>query len=515
MTDNTKSKGLNLYLMAKNCQVYENRGEIKQALVLIDEILKRIGEVENNKDFGSWIYAHKGAVENQQMVKVVDMAADIYYRGYQDEAQQIVSAAIGKFKSKIVDWFNKALKDRENYNWAYSRLGEAYRQQAIRYGYLRLFQQNPEKNEEYYQEQKKALMKAKENFERGKTPDGYWNLAHLGATNYYLAIYKFASLSELWDRFEKAISEEAVDLTYLNKAEKNLEDAIGIAENAKLLYPWANVYLAATYGIKAKINEENNNFEEAERQWQSAFSTLLKALEEDSKIVASYKDMMALYERRMSICKTQIEYRKKEQGKKQLGQASPGTADILKQETKAGFQLLGELAETAQKSAQSALLNNTEDLELHHYSLAIARLEYHKLTSQSGLLTSAEGGENKSDENKRYFEKNLPHFGDNLNALEGYFNNIDNNSDANNTRTRLQELNEDYLRASLYLNQGFYEEKIKEPGYKSRLKNHLEQAEKYLKNAFSRSPKLLLKSYLDSTRSLYKDLQEKCEADAK
>ena len=496
MTDSVQGQKRNLYLMAQNCQVYESRGESQRALVLIDAILKRIGEEEKNKDFCSWICAQKGALENRQMVKVVDMAADIYYRGYQDEAKQIVSAAIREFENDIVDWFNKALKDRKEYNWAYSRLGEAYRQQAIRYDYLRVFKHNLEKNDEYYQEQKDALMKAKDNFEKGRKPDGYWNLAHLGATNYYLAIYKAASIHELWRYFEEVICPETVDETYLNEAEKNLDHAIEIALKAKLLYAWANVYLASIYGIKAKISEVNKDFDEAEKQWHKAFFTLLMALEEDSNIVALHKNMIMLYERKMSICKTKIEHMEE-----QLWKASPDNAALLKQKIEAEVKLLGELGETAKKSAQSGLLKNPEDLELNHYCLAIARLEYSKFTvvSKYNFRISEKG-----DENERYFEENLS-------ALEEYFKNSDNNSKANNTPIRLQELNEDYLHASLYLNQQFDENKIKNVVDKSRLKENLKQAEKYLKKAFSRSPKLLLKSYLDSTRSLYKDLQKECK----
>ncbi|MBP0029435.1 hypothetical protein [Roseofilum sp. Guam] len=537
MNDSVESKPNRLQLMAENCQEYENRGESERALVLIDIILGIIKEAEKkakareekttiSQEFCSWSYAHKGAIENQQMEKVVNMAVDIYYRGYQDEAKAILGAAINKFEKTIFDWFKDALKDRgkKKYKWAYSHLGEAYRQQAIRYGYLGLFERNSDKDfgkcDEYYEGQKQALTNAKENFEEGMRRDGYWDLAHLGATYYYLAIYRFATLDDLWKHFEqaleKAIAQEIVGKDDLGEAEKKLNRAVRVARKVGLTYPWANVYLASTYGIQAKILEieakHEKNFQkqkqyirDAEKKWHAAFSTLILALEEDSKIVAPYKNVVILHERAMSLSKTKLEIMKKQLYKELSKEPRDETKiALLKQGMGEEYRRLGEITETTGKTVREAFLKHPKDPEFHHYYLAIARLKHYQLTlkNQYDFLEPEEG-----DESNDSFKDN---FEEHLSALKGYFKNSHANSI--NHPIRLQELNEDYLRASLYLNQIFLKYKIEQPADKSSLKEDIDRAKDYLRTAFFRSPKLLIKSYLDSTYSLYKDLQKECEA---
>ena len=531
MTEKEKAELRQTHSMAKKCRFYEIRGEIKHALVIIDDILPIINKwvkkekwakKEKNKNFCSWIYAHKGALENQQMVKVVDMAAEIYYnghRGHENPAEKVISTEIKNFEKDIVSWFEKALENKEKYNWAYNHLGEAYRQKAISYDYLRLFQSKPEngqdggidgKNPEYCTEQKKALEKAKNNFEKArenyesnKPRDRYWNLAHLGATNYYLAIFHEFSIHSLWKDFDKKSLEKLVDMKSLNEAEKHLQEAIEVAKEEYLLYPWARVYLAAIYGIKAKICEDD--LLEAKKHWKEAFDMLLMALEEDSNIVASFKDTILLYERRMSIHQTEIE--------QLLGLEIQNEGNAEK--TQAEVKLLGELVQTAQKSAQGALLKNYGDPELIHYILAADRhnrntcnkLKKHDDSLlQEYLIISGQG---EGINYLQSFKSNLDVLGDLIDA-----NNTQDDPDSciksntNETGVRLHELNEDYLRASYYLNQAFYEKETDDSQYKSNLGKNLDEAEKFLTKAFSRSPKLLLKSYLDSTRSLYKDLQK-------
>ena len=500
MTDSAKDRKTNLYLMAEEAAVYESRAESQKALVLLNCMIDELEKEDGNKTWLSWAYAHKGAVENKQMVKVINMAADLYYCGYQDAARQIARTAIEKFETNIVDWFNKAIKARDNYFWAYSHLGEAYRQQAVRYYYLRVFQAKTDRDSEQqkaswqdlHKKEKEALQTAEENYKKGDRDD-YWRLAHLGATNYYLAILNIGTpLDNFWQIYGQKNIKESIDRSQLKDAERNLKSSIKRAFLEKIVYPWAHVYLASVYGIEAKISQEDKNFVEAEKQWYKAFSTFVIALEEDRKIIARSKNITMLYERRMSIGKAKIE-----QKIELLGQVSEDKAALLNKEIQAEVQHLGELAATA-KNLAKAELNDVEDLELHHYSLAIARLEHYQLTM------SSEDNAEEEDEKQKKIDEHKFHFEESLSALEKCFN----NSDANKTPIPLEELHEDYLRASLYLNQCFYEEKIKQPEGTNSLKANLEKAKKCLETAFLRSPKLLAKSYLDGTRDLYKYLQE-------
>ena len=505
MTYSKEDSKPNLHLMAQNAEVYRNRGEFEKAFVLLDDIINKLGESQQEDLFAGWVYAHKGAVESQQMAKVTDMAEYLYYRGYGNGVKKILETAIEKFEATVVYYFEKAIenpqyqKDRNHCLWAYSHLGEAYRQQALRYRHLRLFE--PKSNDlkprmkDIYAEERTALETAEKYLKEGAKSNNYWALAHLGATNYDLAILDIAASEDYLDFCIDNEIKAYIHEDRLREAESNLRKAKDIAFENKLLYPWARVYLASTYGIKAKMSQKDGDISQAEKYWQQAFLTFTLALEEDSKIIAPNKNLAMLYERKMSICKTKIE-----QMVEQLSKASP---EQLQTEVKA----LGELVETAKNFAKIVLQKNREDLALRHYCLAIARLEYyqlHLLKQDNPITTESEDGKRviqKTNENKSYFEQNI-------NALEKYFN----DSDASKTPIYLDELNEDYLRASLYLNQSFYESKyednIKQPGDASSLETNLERAKQYLETAFLRSPKLVLKSYLDGMRDLYKDLQE-------